>query len=35
VAAKAPIAKVPPKPVVKTAQKAPVKKKTLTKSAVH
>ena len=35
VAAKAPLAKVMPKPAVKTAQKAPVKKKTLTKSAVH
>jgi peptidoglycan hydrolase CwlO-like protein len=35
VAAKAPLGKVTPKPAVKTAQKAPVKKKTLTKSAVH
>jgi septal ring factor EnvC (AmiA/AmiB activator) len=35
VAAKAPTAKVTPKPAVKTTQKAPVKKKTLTKSAVR
>jgi septal ring factor EnvC (AmiA/AmiB activator) len=35
VAAKASGHKAPPKPAVKTVQKAPVKKKTLTKSAVR